>query len=69
MEVTATKKGVSGESKLYVLPSGSKVEDLIEEAGMYVDVTISIRNDELVPSDENLKEGDHITLINVSSGG
>ena len=51
------------------LPEGSTVMDLIEKVGMFVDVTLSIRDQAIIPCDEELNDGDHVLLLNVASGG
>lgn len=43
--------------------------DLMEKANMFVDVTISIKDGQIIPCDEKLSDGDNIILMEISSGG
>ena len=69
MKITVTKKIAAQETLTLKLPPGSTVMDLVEKAGMFVDITLSIKNEEMIPCDEELYDGDHIILLNVASGG
>ncbi len=57
------------ETKRINLEEGSSVEQAIKSLGLYPDQWIPVRNDEPLPLDEKLEEGDELKLISVVSGG
>jgi len=69
MEITVTKRITGQHTEKLDLPEDSTITDLIDRAGLFVDITLAVRNEKMVPCDEKLNDGDHITLINVASGG
>jgi len=69
MNITVTKRTATQETFTMDLREGSTVMDLIERAGMFVDVTLTIRDEAIIPCDEELNDGDHVLLLNVASGG
>jgi len=69
MKITVIKKTGSDYRETLDMPPRSTPMDLIEKLGMYVDITICLRNSTVIPCDMELKEGDRITLVNVASGG
>ena len=57
------------ETKRIKLETGSSVEQAIRALGLYPDQWIPVRNDEPLPLDEKLEDGDELKLISVVSGG
>jgi len=69
MEITVTKRVTGQYTEKLDLPEDSTITDLIDRAGLFVDITLAVRDEKMIPCDTTLKDGDHITLINVASGG
>ncbi|MDP6156038.1 MAG: hypothetical protein QGH39_06400 [Candidatus Thermoplasmatota archaeon] len=69
MEITVIKKTGRDFSQTLDLPPHSTPMDLMEKFGMFVDITICLRNSKIIPCDQELADGDQITLLNVASGG
>ena len=69
MEITVTKRVTGQHTEKLHLPEDSTITDLIDRAGLFVDITLAVRDERMVPCDAKLKDGDHVTLINVASGG
>lgn len=69
MKITVVKKTGNDFSKTLDMPPRSTPMDLCEKLGMFVDITICLKNGIIIPCDQELKEGDRITLVNVASGG
>jgi len=57
------------ETRCIKLKKGSSVEQAIRALGLYPDQWIPVRNDEPLPLDEKLEDGDELKLISVVSGG
>lgn len=51
------------------IPARSNGHDLMKSLFLAPDVHILVRDDVPIPIDEELKEGDHIRIIAVVSGG
>lgn len=69
MKITVIKKTGSDHRETLDMPPRSTPMDLMEKLGMYVDITICLRNSIIIPCDQLLADGDQITLVNVASGG
>ena len=65
MTILPTRK----ERKVVQLKKGATAEDAIRAIGLLPDAWIPLRNDEPVPLDEDLRDGDELKLIAVVSGG
>ena len=57
------------ETKRINLEKGSSVEQAIRMLGLFPDQWIPVRNDQPLPLDEELEDGDELRLISVVSGG
>lgn len=57
------------EFELYKLPSDSRIEDLLVKLGKNVETVVVKRNENIVPEEETLEDGDKIIVIPVVSGG
>jgi len=57
------------ERRVLDLKKGALAEDAIRALGLYPDGWIPVRNEQPIPLDEPLTEGDEIKLISVVSGG
>lgn len=55
--------------KTYAVPSGSTVRHALEKIGVNPDSVLPTRQGELLTDDELIRDGDHIRLIAVISGG
>jgi len=55
--------------QLYPIPSGMTIRHALEKIGVNPDTVLPTRNGELLTDDELVREGDHIRLIAVISGG
>lgn len=69
MKITVIKKTGRDLSQTLDMPVRSTPMDLMERLGMFVDITICLRNGTIIPCDQELVDGDSITLVNVASGG
>ncbi len=69
MKITVIKKTGRDFSETVDMPTHSTPFDLMEKLGMFVDITICLRNNTIIPCDQELADGDSITLVNVASGG
>lgn len=57
------------ETRALELPSGSKVEDVLNSMGLYPDAHIVFRGKVPVPITERLKGSEELRVIKVASGG
>lgn len=55
--------------KTFEVPSGSTLRHALEKIGVNPDSVLPTRAGELMTDDELIREGDHIRLIAVISGG
>ena len=55
--------------KTYTVPAGLRIREAIKHIGLTPESYLAVRNGELVPEDERLKEGEVIKLVAVISGG
>lgn len=57
------------ETKEVELPEGASVGDALKALRLHPDAWIAVREDEPIPLDEPLRDGDRVKLIAVVSGG
>ncbi len=69
MKVVLTLLPTRKERKVVRLKTGATAEDAIRAIGLLPDAWIPLRQDQPVPLDEALKDGDELKLIAVVSGG
>jgi len=69
MKVTVHLLPTKKETKHLSLGKGASVEQAIRALGLFPDQWIPVRNDEPLPLDELLDDGDELKLISVVSGG
>lgn len=69
MKVTVHLLPTKKETRHLTLQKGASVEQAIRALGLFPDQWIPVRNDEPLPLDEPLDEGDELKLISVVSGG
>jgi sulfur carrier protein ThiS len=69
MRVTIHLLPTRKETRHIKLEKGSSVEQAIRALGLYPDQWIPVRDDEPLPLDERLEDGDELKLISVVSGG
>lgn len=55
--------------KSYNVPSGSTIRHALEKIGVNPDTVLPTRDGELLTDDELVRDGDHIRLVAVISGG
>ncbi len=53
----------------YEVPAGMTVRDALLKVGIAPESVLATREGELITDDEILREGDHIKLVTVISGG
>ncbi|MCJ7677919.1 MAG: MoaD/ThiS family protein [Anaerolineales bacterium] len=53
----------------YIIASGSTLRHALEKIGVNPDTVLPTRDGELLTDDELVRDGDHIRLIAVISGG
>ena len=68
MNVTV-KLSRNNETKKIQIENGSTAEDILKKINLKPDTTIVIYNNKPIPIDEEIKEGQEITILQVSSGG
>jgi len=59
----------NNETKKIELEPGSKAEDILKKINLKPDTVIIMHNDKPMPIDEELKDGQELTILQVSSGG
>jgi sulfur carrier protein ThiS len=69
MKITIHLLPTRKETRRIKLEKGSSVEHAIRALGLFPDQWIPVRNDEPLPLDEMLEDGDELKLISVVSGG
>lgn len=69
MKVTVHILPTRKETRRLTLDDGSTVESAIRRLGLYPDQWIALRDDEPLPVDEVLDDGDVLKLVAVVSGG
>jgi sulfur carrier protein ThiS len=60
---------IRGESRAVRVPVGSKLSNLMSTLEMPLTSCIAVRGGTPIPSDEPLRDGDRITLLETFSGG
>ena len=51
------------------LEKGSKIQDVLTKINMKPDTLIVMNKNKPIPIDDEVKEGDELTILQVSSGG
>jgi sulfur carrier protein ThiS len=59
----------NNEVKKIQIDPGSKVEDVLKKISLKPDGVIVIHDSQPIPIDEKLKDGQKLTILQVSSGG
>jgi len=59
----------NNETKKIQIESGSKAEDVLKKINLKPDTVIIMYNDHPIPIDEEIKDGQELTILQVSSGG
>ncbi|MCK4613549.1 MAG: MoaD/ThiS family protein [Thermoplasmata archaeon] len=60
---------LSDEERTLELPEGADGFAVIDALGLFPDAVLVLRNDEVIPEDEPLSEGDALEIIKVGSRG
>ncbi|MCK4365130.1 MAG: hypothetical protein KAW45_03695 [Thermoplasmatales archaeon] len=68
MKVTI-KISRSNEIKTIDLEKGSKIQDVLTKINMKPDILIVMNKNKPIPIDDEVKDGDKLTILQVSSGG
>ena len=68
MNITV-KLSRNNETKKIQLETGSKVEDVLKKINLKPDTVVTIYKNQPIPIDEELKDGQELTILQVSSGG
>ena len=68
MKVTI-KISRNNEIKTIDLEKGSKIQDVLTKINMKPDTLIVMNKNKPIPIDDEVKEGDELTILQVSSGG
>jgi sulfur carrier protein ThiS len=55
--------------RTYPVPSGTTIRHALEKIGINPDTVLPTRDGELLTDDELIRDGDHVRLIAVISGG
>jgi len=59
----------NNETRKIKLKSGSKAEDVLKKMNLRPDTVIIMCEKQPIPVDEEIKEGQDLTILQVSSGG
>ena len=59
----------NNEIKTIDLEKGSKIQDVLTKINMKPDTLIVMNKNKPIPIDDEAKEGDELTILQVSSGG
>ena len=59
----------SNEIKTIDLEKGSKIQDVLTKINMKPDTLIVLNKNKPIPIDDEVKDGDELTILQVSSGG
>ena len=59
----------NNEIKTIDLEKGSKIQDVLTKINMKPDTLIVMNKNKPIPIDDEVKEGDELTILQVSSGG
>ena len=69
MQVTVARVPRPNVAQSFEMPSDAKVADVIRKVGAHPDQVIVIRNEQPIPLDAAVNEGDVLRVVNVFSGG
>ena len=59
----------TNETKEIKLENGASVQNLLKKINLKPDTIIVLNNDKPIPIDDELKNGEELTILQVSSGG
>jgi sulfur carrier protein ThiS len=59
----------TNETKEVSLENGTTVQDLLKKINLKPDTIIVINKDKPIPIDDEIKDGEELTILQVSSGG
>ena len=59
----------SNETKTIDIEKGSKIQDVLTKINMKPDTLIVMNKNKPIPIDDEVKDGDELTILQVSSGG
>ncbi len=69
MQVTVARAPRPNVAQAIDVPVGASVADVVRKVGAHPDQVIVIRNEQPIPLDACVHEGDVLRLVNVFSGG
>lgn len=69
MQVTVARVPRPNVAQNFEVPAGASVADVVRHVGAHPDQVIVIRDEQPIPLDASVREGDVLRLINVFSGG
>ena len=69
VRVHATLHGFAEKERQLELPEGARADDAPRAVGIRPELVLVFRDDEPIPSDEPLRDGDRLRIVRVVSGG
>lgn len=69
MQVTVARVPRPNVAQSFEVPAGAKVSDVLRKVGAHPDQVIVVRNEQPLPVDAPVNEGDVLRVVNVFSGG